>query len=218
MIKNIFKAVLMGLGGLMALLITIAIFADLPEAPPSASQPAAVAPVTVTPVASTPVTPARPAPPSLPADQQGFVAAVAKAAADYAAGANEMAKGATRPQRAKAICAVMKALTIRDWIGTVETLSSNSDGKGVLAVRVSREATMKTWNNAVSDTGDRTLIEPGSPVFQAAVAMRRGATVRFSGTVFRSDVDCVKEASVTISGSMRDPEFILRFTAISAVE
>lgn len=156
--------------------------------------------------------------PPMPADEQAFIQAVERGAAAYKAGANEMAKGASRPARAKDICAVIKGPAVRDWVGVIDTLSSNSDGKGVLGVKITRVITMKTWNNAVSDAGDRTLIEPGSPLFNTAAAMKPGAIVYFSGTVFRSDVDCMRETSLTIGGSMEEPEFLIRFTSMRAAE
>jgi hypothetical protein len=52
-----------------------------------------------------------------------------------------------------------------------------------------------------------------SPVFQALVAMKEGDAVRFSGTFIRDEADCVREGSMSLSGSMTEPEFIMRFSA-----
>ena len=152
--------------------------------------------------------------PTIPPDQSAMIAAAEQGRAAYASAANDMAKGAARPARAKAFCAALKSMTVKDWVGTVETLSSNGDGLGVLEVRVSPILTLKTWNNSLSDTGDRTLIQPGTPLFNTAAALKPGASVRFSGTFIRSATDCVREVSVTLRGSMEDPEVIFRFTAI----
>ena len=34
-----------------------------------------------------------------------------------------------------------------DWIGQVREIGANSDGKGVLAIAISKRITVKTWNN-----------------------------------------------------------------------
>jgi len=45
--------------------------------------------------------------------------------------------------------------------------------------------------------------------------MKRDDPVKFSGTFIYSDIDCVKEASLTQEGSMAAPEFLLRFSGAS---
>ena len=103
----------------------------------------------------------------------------------YAEAQNDMAKGATRQQRAKAICAAIKSPMVRDWIGTVYKLSSNNEGKGVLGFdSCPTTLWVKTHNNAFSDTGDHTLIDPESPVFAKAVALKEHQRVRFSAVFF----------------------------------
>jgi hypothetical protein len=142
---------------------------------------------------------------------------VARARVMHTAGNNDMAKGAARPARAKEICTAVRPGRVSGWIGTVETLSSNNDGKGVLSVRVGPDVHVKTWNNSLSDIGDNTLIEPGSPIFQQATALTVGQTVRFSGTFLRSDADCIREASMTLVGSISSPEFVFRFSEIEPI-
>jgi hypothetical protein len=72
--------------------------------------------------------------PSVPADEASLLQIVDRYRADYAAAANDMAKGAVRPARATAICALLRSDQAKDWIGTVATLLSTNDGKGVLRV------------------------------------------------------------------------------------
>jgi len=45
--------------------------------------------------------------------------------------------------------------------------------------------------------------------------MKPGDVVRFSGRFSSSNVDCVREKSVTLAGSMTDPVFTMRFTSVS---
>lgn len=148
----------------------------------------------------------------VPPDQARFIAAIHSGRAAYLAGENEMAKGAARPARARAICAILPRQTsVRGWLGTVTKLSSNSDGMGVLAVQIGEHVQLKTWNNSFSDIGDKTLIDPASALYQKAVALRVGARIWLSGNFIPHQTDCFREGSLTQHGSMTDPEFIFQF-------
>jgi hypothetical protein len=177
------------------------------------------------PVASTAssdkVATAKPAPAPSPAmempwGQKAFIAAVEAGRTAYQSGSNDMQKGAARPARAKALCSVLGSKVVYGWVGQVEKLSSNGDGKGVLVIRIAKEVYIKTWNNAVSDIGDKTLIEPASSLFSKASALSTGQWVKFSGSFRPSDTDCVRESSMTLSGSLTEPEFIFKFSEIAA--
>jgi hypothetical protein len=149
-----------------------------------------------------------------PDEERKLVIAVEQARDAYGAGANDMIKGAARVARAKAICAVLNGLQVRDWLGTVDTLSSNSDGLGVLSIKISNGIWVKTWNNSISDSTDSTLINPGSELFRQAAALKTGQVVTFSGHLFHGDSDCIRESSITMAGSMNEPEFIFRFAHV----
>jgi hypothetical protein len=151
-----------------------------------------------------------------PIDQQRFVTAVVRARDAYKAAPNEMAQGATRVLRARGICSTLTSRDIVDWEGTAYEISSNNDGRGVLAITIGPRVWVKTWNNALSDVTHGTLLNPSSAVYAAAVSLTKGQKVRFSGTLPESETDCVLESSITQSGSMTDPEFIIRFTGLTA--
>ena len=154
----------------------------------------------------------------LPEPERLLIAAVEKACGAYIAGATEMAQEAARPARAKAICAAIKTPQVSGWVGEVETLSSNSDGLGVLAIRIAKGVLVKTWNNAISDTSNKTLIDPESAVFKKAVILKKGQLVKFAGQFIRDDTDCFREGSLSLKGSLTQPEYIFRFADIVAIE
>jgi hypothetical protein len=156
--------------------------------------------------------------PTMPQVEGLLIAAVERARAAYAAGANDMARGAARPARAREICAVLANPRIAAWVGTVETLSSNSDGLGVLSIQIAEGISIKTWNNALSDTAYQTLIDPGSPIFKVAVTLKEGQSVTFGGQFFPDKTDCFKESSLTLKGSLTQPAFIFRFSNIAPIE
>jgi hypothetical protein len=145
-------------------------------------------------------------------------------AISYEEATNDMAKGALRPGRARALCSRLPFIRVRgvvqDWIGTIETLSATGDGRGVLAVRIGPHATVQTTNNGFSESLSQlsTLLASRSPVTKAAMALEVGRKVQFSGVLFPSNTDCMLETSVTMDGSMRDPEYLFRFTDLKAAE
>ena len=152
--------------------------------------------------------------PSVPESQQKFLSLMDDFAAKYKAAPNEMAQGALRPQRAKAVCALLKNGRVKDWVGTVQKLSSNNEGKGVLYISMSKIANANTWNNSLSDLGDKTLITPGTELHEAAIQLSRGQKIIFSGTFVKGDKDCFRESSLTQYGSMTDPDWIFRFSSV----
>jgi hypothetical protein len=182
--------------------------------PPQPTPPAKVeaelpSPKTVV-VSDKPFTTAPPLP-----DEAQFVE-INKASRDaYKTAGNDMAKGATRPDRGRKLCQMFgSGFRVKDWTGTIKTLSSNGDGKGVLSISLGNEIFVKTWNNSFSDIGSDTLLEPGSEVYSKAVALQKGQSVRFSGSFIRKvdSVDCISEGSMTMNGSMTEPEYVFRFT------
>jgi hypothetical protein len=157
-------------------------------------------------------------PVNVPATQARFLEIMRSARAMYQAGANDMAKGAARPARRQALCAAFSSGRVSGWVGRVSDLSTNGEGKGVLAIGLDDKTWVKTWNNALSDLSDRTLLEPSSPVFGQSVALRKAQRVTFSGELLRSETDCFRESSVTLHGSLTEPEFIFRFSDVRPLD
>jgi len=145
-----------------------------------------------------------------------LVSAIEEARRAYAAGRNDMAKGAARPLRAKSICASFSSPRVEGWVGTIDELSTNGDGNGILTIKIADGLTLGTWNNILSDFADHTLIDPASPVFKVASNLKPGDRVTFSGQFVKSDVDCFKESSLTLGGSIDEPHFIFRFSDLQA--
>jgi hypothetical protein len=154
--------------------------------------------------------------PTLPATESSFIQAVVRAREDSQTAANDMQKGGIKAIRDRTLCNTLTSLAVSDWVGTVKTVDSNSDGKGVLAIEIAPDVLVKTWNNDLSDIGSNTLIEPGTAVFTAASAMKSGQLVSFSGN-FLSGVsgDCVSESSLTLDGKLQSPEFIFQFASVT---
>jgi len=157
--------------------------------------------------------------------EQWMIGVVTDFAGRYEKAPNDMAKGLVRRDRSNALCQLSQSPLakaqgqVRDWTGTITVLDATSDGRGVLAVRLSPQLSVKTINNTLSESlGPPTLIPVGSAVQRAAVAMAIGQKIRFSGTMFPNKDDCARELSLTPEGAMSDPEFLFRFTDLHAAE
>lgn len=156
---------------------------------------------------------------NLPADQSEFLKIVRRGQSESKLANNDTEKVGARADRESAICGLLGQLAVTDWIGKVDTLTLNSDGKSVIVIEIARHAYVKTYNNTVSDilSEARTLIQPGTDLFNKAAQLREGQRVKFSGTFIRDSSDsggCIEQGSLTINGKLAEPEFIFRFSDI----
>jgi hypothetical protein len=149
-----------------------------------------------------------------PLQERQFIEAIRNAQSQYKTGSNDLQKGAARPTRARLICSVMPETRASDWIGTVADLSTNGDGEGVLSITISEGAQLKTHNNSVSDYRTNTLIKANSSLYHDLLKVKIGETVRFSGAFFAGSIDCFQELSMTLAGSITEPEFLFRFSRV----
>ena len=146
--------------------------------------------------------------------ETAFIGAVRQGQNGYAAAGSDFAKGSTRPDRKAAVCGAVTSPSVTGWTGKIVTLTTNGDGNGVVSVEIAPNIELKTWNNSLSDIGSDTLIKANSPVYRQLGSLRVGQTVHFSGRLFSDGTDCFKETSMTLSGSMSEPEYLFRFESI----
>jgi hypothetical protein len=153
-----------------------------------------------------------------PDQQKNFVVIVSNAIKTAKNVENEMQKGGILNKRGKEICKLLNTRAVKDWTGWVESIDTNSDGKGVFGIKLARNIHVETWNNALSDIGSNTLIEPGSALFNAVASMKKGNRVKFSGTFFKDDTHCIAGQSMGLTGKVEDPEFTFRFSTVSLIK
>jgi hypothetical protein len=151
---------------------------------------------------------------AVPADELRFIEALIKARNAYEEARTDFAKGAIRPQRAKAICGTLKSTQANNWIGKLVRLTTNGDGKGVVAIEIAPGIVIKTFSTSLSDAASDTLIEPESKLYSALGELSQGDRVKFSGAFFARSTDCILEGSLTMNGSLTSPEFIMRFANV----
>jgi len=151
-----------------------------------------------------------------PRTQVAFARAVESVKSEYAAAPNELRKSAVRTRRGALIrSALGGSRAVTSWVGRLRRMQTNSEGRAMIVVELDgTNGTIETWNNALSDMMDNTLIPQSSPVYSALSDMAVGQTVLFSGSFLRDERDYAREASMTEAGSMSSPNFILRFRSV----
>ena len=150
--------------------------------------------------------------------QEQFIAIVLKSIVDAKGAQNDMQKGGILASRNNEICKILPSLNVKNWIGTVKKVDSNSDGKGVLYVSIAKDVSVQTWNNALSDIFDKTLLEPNSAIFNKASNLKTGQKVQFDGNFFSDEEKCVQESSITLDGKLDEPEFVFKFHDINPLD
>jgi len=140
--------------------------------------------------------------------QSKFIQLVEDYKARYAAESNPLKKTSLSKERLRKLMDVTPGGMVSGWTGVISGMDTTGAGKAYVSIAVPRSpVTFQTWNNDISDAGNNTLIPSSSPLYQALADMAKGMAVVFSGKL-------VKEASMTESGGMEEPEFIIRFTSI----
>ena len=154
----------------------------------------------------------------MPAEQRVFQTTIETARSAYVTAPNDLVRGKERPKRGVAICSAMPSPEVKDWVGTVYNLTSANDGSGVFSVEIAGDIWVSTWNNYESQTatGLQTLIAADSPLFARLEGLREGDPVIFTGSFFMDNQgeDCFKEFSLTMDGSMSQPEFLFAFSEV----
>ncbi|WP_395029785.1 hypothetical protein [Alcaligenes aquatilis] len=185
----------------------------------SPSAPEAASTATIAAIASADAqsanTPAKPKPLTakelvalrMPDSQKGFLEVMTAAALAYDDAPNELVKSKIAKQRKIDSREFTPGSKLENWAGVIEGLQTNGDGKAIVVIRANATTTFKTWNNAFSDIKDNTLIPQASPLFDVLAGLSEGAPVSFSGFL-------ASEGSATEQGSVRKPEFIVRFESI----
>lgn len=158
----------------------------------------------------------------LPDGEKKFCVAVVASGRKYKAASseNELKRSKIRGDRMRVLNSLNSSAT--GWIGKIDGLSTTGDGKAALKVTLpcgdsDIDVTVMTWNNGLSDIGDNTLIAQSSKLYDALSDLGTGKRIKFSGSFITGDeTNGYHEASMSESGSMTAPEFIMRFSSAAA--
>ena len=156
----------------------------------------------------------------LPPKQAEFVKAVESFFSSYKSASNELKKSALRSERRQSISNTLEGYEINGWVGTLVRMGTNSEGKAHVEIKLagSNKIAVKTWNNALSDITDSTLIGNGTPLYNAISELSNGDKIVFSGVFIVDEKDYIRESSITERGSMLDPAFVIRLTEVTKVK
>lgn len=200
-------------GAILAFLFILGLIIPDPDKPAASANTESEE--TVTQAVSTSQT-ARPDP--TPSSQQQFLAAIAAAREASDAATNDMQKGAALASRERTICEILPSgKRVNDWHGTIYSIKANGDGKGVLVVTLEKDAWVSTWNNAISDIGTGTLIEPGTGLFAEVSALSPGDSVTFSGEFFTDPEGCISTQNFLLNSKISRPEFVFKFSEVRSL-
>lgn len=149
---------------------------------------------------------------SVPSDQEQFVAIFLDYLNQFKAAETELQGANILNQRDDALCRVLTRGQVDGWVGKLATVSANSEGKAVLSVEIAKDLRLETWNNALSDMFDDTLVEPGTSLYDNVLPLKRGDTVVFSGEFIAGSNYCLKDKRFSDSARASKPDFVFRFT------
>ncbi len=149
-----------------------------------------------------------------PPNEQAFNAAVTTGRNSFDGTTNEIKQGQAQAMRNQAICSAVSGLQVTNWVGKINSINTNGSGKGALELQIGPDSKIATWNNAVSDVVDDTLIPQSSPIYATLANLGDGDKIMFSGTFFHDSESCLEEQSLTKAGKMDTPNFVFRFTSL----
>ena len=116
--------------------------------------------------------------------------------------------------RAAAICGAVKGPAVQNWVGRIKEIDKDAGGRTIVPVSLPDGTLVKTWNNAMSDIEDKTLIVAGTPLATAFAKLAQGDAIRFSGTFFNDEPDCFRSSRLSLDQSMTEPSFLFRFNDV----
>lgn len=189
------------------------------QATPTA-QVTTAAPATTAPTSTAPTTTA-PAAPQVgpygvyPAAEAAFIAETQAAITKYQAAKTDLQRSQVMRERNKNLLAIMGGTKVNNWVGIVKTVGANGEGKAYVSIEIAKGVSVKTWNNALSDAGDSTLIPTDSPFFQTLVSAAPGDKLAFSGSFFPDPDATIRTTNITETFSVLTPEFLVKFSAIA---
>lgn len=157
------------------------------------------------------------APVLVPSDQQRFVQIIQKYINAFPDAKNELQQAVMRQHRKNDIAEAFDSRYVSAWIGTINRLETTADGRAILAINITPEIAVKTWNNTFSDFNTNTLISKESSLYQQLINLTHGQLVEFSGYFINSQQDYIRELSMTNKGAIMAPGFLFKFQSVNPI-
>ena len=153
-----------------------------------------------------------------PEIQKQFIAIIEDGRKKIGDSKTDLQKASALRDRDKALCAILSSYSATDWIGEIDEIGANGEGKAHISITIADDMKVKTWNNAFSDLFDDTLIPESSPVFAQVLPLEDGNKIKFSAKFLRGRDTCLKQGNLTDFYYGREPEFIVQITSVELIK
>jgi len=162
----------------------------------------------------------------VPIKQQIFLDNLEQFANQYKTSPNAIQKFLLRKKREKFINKNLKDRSFNEWVGRIKKLQTTENGEASLEIELTKipkkdpkgitldqefSITVGSFKNASTDSEYKTLILPGSPLYNWLANFKEGEWIVFSGKSFLGDKDYLKMANLTEYEAMLKPQFIVKF-------
>ena len=153
----------------------------------------------------------------LPADEREFISTVSNFRSRYRQAANEFQKSNLRAERSAALAKVLPSLSVSDWIGEVsQMVTTSGDRWGALSVVIGSDKSITVTTRLTNLLDNRTMIPPGSELYNRVAQLTIGNSLTFSGTFEQGTSEYATEVSLTEESSMTEPAFLFTFTSVGS--
>ena len=148
-----------------------------------------------------------------PTQQKKFVEIIVKGKKEYEDAKTDLKSSVALRNRDKAACAVLRSLNATNWVGKIEDIGANGEGKAYIQIEIASGIRLQTWSNSFSDMNDNTLIPENSKVFNAIMDGDEGSPITFSAKFIKGTKTCLKGTNLTEYFYATDPKFVVKITA-----
>ena len=162
----------------------------------------------------------------LPIKQKQFLKNLKEFALQYLTSPNAIQQFLLREKRKIFINENFKDRIFSEWVGRIKKIQTTENGEASLEIELAAliqknpanmslenefNITLGTFNKVHNDLEYKTLIKPGSPLYNWLANFKEGEWIVFSGNSFLGDKDYLKIATTNEYGAMIRPKFIVKF-------
>ena len=146
-------------------------------------------------------------------NQLKFIEIINKYKKEYSPNDNELKVNKLLMNRNNEICEKV-SFEANNWSGKIKRIDTNMEGKGILELIVDKGIFIQTWNNALSDIFDNTLIEIDSKVYNQLIELKKNQKISFSGNFLTDSTGCFSTQNLSKKSQLTKPVFTFNFSDI----
>jgi len=135
---------------------------------------------------------------------------------EYLEQQNDIQRASSVSKRNRGIQEILQnKYSFTNWEGAIREIDVVGESGIALTISLKCKVRIKTWNNTISDMGDRTIIDLDSSIGDFLANAYIGDKVKVSGTFIPGTDSHIYESSITERGRMTEPEYIVHFKKIN---